>query len=571
NKVKEKKPKAMVAAWSDSDESSSATEDVQKKQDVVWGPMALEKETLEVFLSAGIATAVHDATPEEALARVFVATLRPIAIGFLSWCLFPLRWYHDGLGGRDSTHVVSGVSVAPVGVSAYALGGCLRCLGPPSSGAFEGAFGATSVLELAAELADSRVEGKTRPVSPSSDCLALRWFQSCVGRSGAEAGARLASRGHGRLVPLLAASDGGLVAVVVTVFPHDTCASGGFCSVSSQFRSPVLGFHSVVAPTCAQGCFRFVPYSVGFCGGRVCVTNLVGGRDVAMFWIGNPYWALFARLTPYFLQGSSLRELGVGRVAEAALQVLGSALLLGLSRCSVCQVALLVERCDTCLWLFVGLVLAGCELWLRCIAWLPCVLGLRYPVDLAGVFWRIFLERCLSGSGGGSPRTGLHSVYCFSMLPSPVWCLWLVGGPGMEHLVEVVSVAWDPHPREPLRERSGLRACLSWQPSWRTLELRGKRGLDSGAESFVEPSWLVWDVEAGWSSSRRRPVNPSSHCLALCWFRCRVGWSDADAGARLVSRGRGRRVPLLAASSGGLVAVVVTVFPHNVSMYDSLP
>ncbi|MQL98378.1 hypothetical protein Taro_031088 [Colocasia esculenta] len=37
----------------------------------------------------------------------------------------------------------------------------------------------------------------------------------------------------------------------------------------------------------------------------------------------------------------------------------------GKSRCSMCRVALLVERCDTCLWLLVGLVLAGCELWVR--------------------------------------------------------------------------------------------------------------------------------------------------------------------------------------------------------------
>ncbi|MQL71646.1 hypothetical protein Taro_003960 [Colocasia esculenta] len=55
---------------------------------------------------------------------------------------------------------------------------------------------------------------------------------------------------------------------------------------------------------------------------------------------------------------------------------------------------------------------------------------------------------------------------------------------------EVVSVAWDPHPREPLRERSGLRVCSSWQPTGQTLELRGKRGLDSGAKLFVELSCL---------------------------------------------------------------------------------
>ncbi|MQL72633.1 hypothetical protein Taro_004971 [Colocasia esculenta] len=100
--------------------------------------------------------------------------------------------------------------------------------------------------------------------------------------------------------------------------------------------------------------------------------------------------------------------------------------LLELSRCFVCRVASLVERCDTWLWLL-----------LRCIAWLPCVLvqfprtvgcfpsevrsqdcsglvsasccatsGLRYAaVVLAVAFWWVLPERRLGGSGGGSPRT----------------------------------------------------------------------------------------------------------------------------------------------------------------------
>ncbi|MQL91233.1 hypothetical protein Taro_023845 [Colocasia esculenta] len=145
---------------------------------------------------------------------------------------------------------------------------------------------------------------------------------------GAEVGARLASRACRLWVPLLAASGGGLVAVVVTAFPsviccpslHDgyslavpsfrghrwsglvqTPAFGGFRSVSSRFRSPALGCQSVVAPRsgvvllvglrpygglrwpylwwdvvltwllcglgrCAEGCFHCVLDSVGFCG-----------------------------------------------------------------------------------------------------------------------------------------------------------------------------------------------------------------------------------------------------------------------------------------------------------------
>ncbi|MQL99337.1 hypothetical protein Taro_032063 [Colocasia esculenta] len=104
--------------------------------------------------------------------------------------------------------------------------GCLNCLGPPSSGAFEGAFRATSVLELAAELADSRAEGKTRSgvrpqLGQAAVVHAFLWCSvAALSRSSreAETGARLASRGRGWRVPLLAASGDGLVAVVV-MFP----------------------------------------------------------------------------------------------------------------------------------------------------------------------------------------------------------------------------------------------------------------------------------------------------------------------------------------------------------------
>ncbi|MQM01578.1 hypothetical protein Taro_034336 [Colocasia esculenta] len=90
---------------------------------------------------------------------------------------------------------------------------------------------------------------------------------------------------------------------------------------------------------------------------------------------------------------------------------------------------------------------------LRCIAWLPCVLvrflrtvfccpgesfsqdcsvlisaiavlpqGLRYAasVGLAGAFWRVFPERCLRGSGGGSPMTDL-CCFCSPTVVLPLW------------------------------------------------------------------------------------------------------------------------------------------------------
>ncbi|MQM14994.1 hypothetical protein Taro_047928 [Colocasia esculenta] len=123
-----------------------------------------------------------------------------------------------------------------------------------------------------------------------------------------------------------------------------------------------------------------------------------------------------------------------------------------------------------------------------------------------------------------------------------------------------------------------------------TLELRGKRGLDSGAESFVELSCLGLGRRGVWSSSWRRPDSPLSHCLTLRWFWNRVGRSGVGPQlgqaavlrvfgvlwrfsitlprrdeSQLASRACGLRVPLLAASGGGLVAVVVTTLPHDIS------
>ncbi|MQL81115.1 hypothetical protein Taro_013572 [Colocasia esculenta] len=171
--------------------------------------------------------------------------------------------------------------------------------------------------------------------SPLSHCLSLCWFRSHVvvlgvgpqvgqatvfpvfvyfcGSSisifrGGEAGARLASRGRGRRVPLLAVSGGGLVAVVVTVFPHDvskcyplpflgyslavsslyghrwsglvwTCASSGFRLVSSRFCSPVLGCQSVVALACVGSRPRGVS---GVWGGSVFRSSTLWRSEVAV-------------------------------------------------------------------------------------------------------------------------------------------------------------------------------------------------------------------------------------------------------------------------------------------------
>ncbi|MQM08401.1 hypothetical protein Taro_041256 [Colocasia esculenta] len=135
--------------------------------------------------------------------------------------------------------------------------------------------------------------------------------------TGVEAGARLASRACGLRVPFLAASGGGLVVVVVAAFPHDVSKCS---SLPVRGGTGVCGFPTwrcvrvvVWSQWYTEGCFRCVLDSVGFYGSRVCVPTSVG--------TSNPYWALFTRLTPLLpsAKGSWLRELGVGRVAEAVV------------------------------------------------------------------------------------------------------------------------------------------------------------------------------------------------------------------------------------------------------------
>ncbi|MQL76864.1 hypothetical protein Taro_009264 [Colocasia esculenta] len=154
------------------------------------------------------------------------------------------------------------------------------------------------------------------------------------------------------------------------------------------------------------------------------------------------------------------------------LYFVGCPFVVGLSRCSVCRVASLVEHYDTCLWLLSAwcwLVVSSGEVLpesfsvgsggseAEVIAWLPCVLvrflktvcccpgegysenyfalvyvvvmlpqNLRCAVGLAGAFWRVFSERCLGGSGRGSPRTCLRcfcSSACCSVLSDGLCCL----------------------------------------------------------------------------------------------------------------------------------------------------
>ncbi|MQM12595.1 hypothetical protein Taro_045514 [Colocasia esculenta] len=151
--------------------------------------------------------------------------------------------------------------------------------------------------------------------------------------------------------------------------------------------------------------------------------------------------------------------------------------------------------------------------------------GLRYAssVGLAGAFWRVFPERCLGGSSGGSPRTGL-CCFCSSAgcsILSDVSCslvIWVVHsgeGSSQDHplslLVEVL-------PRSALRS---LRATVvlpcgskcvvwlgcvlvrisqdgSWRFWWRFSPrlLRVVLVVVALSPSFSRPRW--WDCVSLW-------------------------------------------------------------------------
>ncbi|MQM22811.1 hypothetical protein Taro_055869, partial [Colocasia esculenta] len=93
---------------------------------------------------------------------------------------------------------------------------------------------------------------------------------------------------------------------------------------------------------------------------------------------------------------------------------------------------------------------------------------------------------------------------------------YLREGPnGFVFHVEVVTVAWDPRPREPVEGVLRATSVLELAATRRTPELRGKRWLGQWRVSHLQSS-------RGWSgtprivrsSTRRRPASPSSHCLA---------------------------------------------------------
>ncbi|MQL93774.1 hypothetical protein Taro_026426 [Colocasia esculenta] len=190
------------------------------------------------------------------------------------------------------------------------------------------------------------------------------------------------------------------------------------------------------------------------------------------------------------------------------------------------------------------------------------------------------------------------------------WFLRSKSGGDVQPVVFLVATGWPS--RSPLRFSSGFCSeggtlavafgVATGQSSRSTFW-----GSDDALVAFSPPCRLVagqWPrlrsglltLNATGRYVAFRPDSPLSHCLSLCWFRSHVVVSGvrpqlgqaavlrelvcfcgssvspfvgAEAGARLASRACGLRVPLSAASGGGLVVVVVTAFPHDVS--NSIP
>ncbi|MQL93343.1 hypothetical protein Taro_025988 [Colocasia esculenta] len=112
-------------------------------------------------------------------------------------------------------------------------------------------------------------------------------------------------------------------------------------------------------------------------------------------------------------------------------------------------------------------------------------------------------------------------------------------------------------------------ACVASRPS--DVEVFGVPGVDQTVLVSLPRSTLVPEP--------RREVRRGATAWPGCGIACVVcfcggfvsPFTGVEAGARIASRACGLRVPLLATSGGGLVAVVVTTFPHDIFECSSLP
>ncbi|MQM00196.1 hypothetical protein Taro_032928, partial [Colocasia esculenta] len=220
--------------------------------------------------------------------RLFGFLFHLVLFRFLGPCLVCRRWPTDLLGGVSRRGAMWACATGLVSVTSQSYRFCGGC---PASSLFARC---------------SALEGLSR-----SEVVSVSWDP----HPREPAGAGLACKGCGRHVSLLAASGGGLVVVVVTAFPHDTRASSGFCFGVLSIPKSRSGPGDVSRVRGGSACGPSTLWRSRWpCMRRVC-----GPPQLVV--VALRYSALFARLTPPPLlpsaRGSSSRELGVGRVAEA--------------------------------------------------------------------------------------------------------------------------------------------------------------------------------------------------------------------------------------------------------------
>ncbi|MQL99764.1 hypothetical protein Taro_032493, partial [Colocasia esculenta] len=251
------------------------------------------------------------------------------------------------------------------------------------------------------------------------------------------------------------------------------------------FRVPVHGGTNVVLTwlfrglgKCAERCFRFVPDSVGFCGSRGSslfseFLLLWPVRDWCAASLHDSCACCKLQLSLCHVRGEcgrsacSCHSVAVGAglagsglpcVEDACRQVqmrcswsssahLGVCVPLRLREPACCVAFTSTELCSALLVLVVvrfpqscvvrvsgcycvALEAEDCSALVSAVAVPPQGLRCAASVGLAGAFWRVFLEWCLGGSGGGSPRTGLHSSQdrplslLVEVLPRSALCLF---------------------------------------------------------------------------------------------------------------------------------------------------
>ncbi|MQL98980.1 hypothetical protein Taro_031697, partial [Colocasia esculenta] len=463
---------------------------------------------------------------------------------------FPVTMVSRRPWGRDSTYVASvrrGFVVLPrLFAWCLALEGlsCSEVVSiswdPRPREPVEVVLQATSVLELAAHVWDAEGFGVLswrRPDSPLSYCLSLHWIWSHVVVSGVRP-----QLGWAAVLRVLCVS---VAALSRPCAGAETRASGGsrfgvllvlwsHSWVLARDGTDVCSFPTwrcVRGPRCAKHYFRFVPDSV--------VLDALAGEGLVI-----PTGPCSRGSPPYFFQlGARRRGSSVSDGLQRRLwrRVLSAAVRASIvSSCSLSELRAVFCKSSGSVggdenfgpWLqlllcrmrgecgrsacscrsgTVGAALAG--------SGLPYVKDACEPVQaevhrlvalfsgggflelfvvvlvsvsavaLAGAFWRVFPERCLGGSGGGSPRTGLRSsqdrplsllaevlprsaLYSFrATIVLPLWfeVCRLVGLRSDGGLVSVVVLGW---------------LCFIWKCQSRVVVLP----LAFGRDSCVSPS-----------------------------------------------------------------------------------